>query len=257
MANVHSKRVNGNQVFYDTTEQRWLTAIGPDVTQYIMNMAALSTDDTTGDATEFTSTVVEAGAGTSTGVLSDNTFLLTTAANENDGVNFQSKSEPFDLATGNYVYFGINFQTNDATQTDILCGLCITDTTLLGGMTDGIYFECLDGSTDINFVLEKDSTETTSASAIGTLADATNVTLEFLFDGSSVDCWVDGTLQTRLATTNLPDDEQLALSIALLTGEAVANTMTVNWLRAIQINAQGDIKNDQRISKFQKQYSYS
>lgn len=237
MANVHSKRVNGNLVFYDTNDQRWLDAIGPDVTKFILNPAYMPVDDTTGDLTGFTHTAVEAGAGNSTAVLSDNTLLFTAAANENDGVNLQVKGEAFDLASGNYAYFGISFQTNDADQVDILAGLCITDTTLLGGMTDGIYFESLDGSTDINFVLEKDSTETTSAAAIGTLADATDVILEFLFDGTNVDCWVNGTLQTRLATTNLPDNEQLTPSIHFLTGEAVANTLTVNWMRAIQINA--------------------
>jgi hypothetical protein len=132
------------------------------------------------------------------------------------------------------VYFGINFQVSDATQSDMLVGICITDTTLLGGMTDGVYFECLDGSTDINFVLEKDSTETTSAAAVGTLADATNITLEFFFDGTNIDAYVNGVVQTRLATTNLPDDEQLTPSIAFLAGEAVAKTMTVNWWRSIK-----------------------
>lgn len=238
MTNVHSIRKNGNLVFYDNTQQRWLDAIGPDVTKFLLNTAYLPVDDTTGDPLGFTMTVVEAGAGgDSTAALSDNTLLITTDNAENDGVNLQVTGEAFDLAAGNYVYFGINFQINDADQTDFLAGLCITDTTLLGGMTDGIYFESLDGSTDINFVLEKDSTETTSASAVGTLADATNVTLEFLFDGTNVDAWVDGTLQTRLATTNLPDNEQLTPSIHFLTGETTANTMTVNWWRAIQINA--------------------
>ncbi len=237
MTNMHSKRIKGNLVFYDTNHQRWIDAIGPDVTKYILNTAALPTDDTTGDPAEWTLTAVEVGAGNSTAVLSNNTLLLTTAANENDGPSIQLKGEAFDLASGNYTYFGTSFQASEATQSDFLIGLCITDTTLLGGMTDGIYFECLDGSTDINFVLEKDSTETTSASAIGTFADATDIILEFLFDGTNVDCWVNGTLQTRLATTNLPDNEQLTPSIEFLTGAASAETLTVNWLRAIQINA--------------------
>ena len=237
MANLHSKRVNGNLVYYDNTEQRWVDAIGPDVTKHIVNTAYMAADDTTGDLSGFTHTAVEVGAGNSTAVLSDNTLLITTAANDNDGVNLQATGEAFDLASGNYTYFGINFQVSEATQADVLVGLCITDTTLLGGMTDGVYFECLDASTDINFVLEKDSTETTSASAVGTLADTTNVTLEFLFDGTNVDAWVNGTLQTRLATTNLPDNEQLTPSIHFLTGAASAETMTVNWWRAIQVNA--------------------
>lgn len=238
MANVHSKRVNGNLVFYDNTHQRWLDAIGPDVTKYILNTAVLSLDDTTSDPTEFTVTTVDGGAdGAGSVTLVNNALTIVTDDAEDDGANVQLKGEAFDFASGNYVYFGINFQINDATQSDVLVGLCITDTTLLGGMTDGVYFECLDGSTDINFVLEKDSTETTSASAVGTLADATNVTLEFLFDGTYVDAWVDGTLQTRLATTNLPDNEQLTPSIHFLTGEAAAQTMTINWLRVLQINA--------------------
>jgi hypothetical protein len=237
MGNTHSQWKRGNLVFYDNTRQRWLDAIGIDVFKHIMIPVALPTDDTTGDPTEYTMTVVEAGAGDSTAVLADGTLLFTCAANEDDGINLQLKGEAFDFATGNLTYFGIKLQTNDATQTDLLVGLCITDTTLLGGMTDGVYFECLDGSTDINFVLEQDSTETTSAAAVGTLADDTDIILEFLFDGTNVDAWVNGVLQTRLATTNLPDDEQLTPSIAFLTGEAVANTLTVKWMRSIQINA--------------------
>lgn len=237
MTNLHSRRINGNLVWYDNTRQRIIDAIGPDVTKYILNTAALPTDDSTGDPTEWTLTAVEVGAGTSTAVLSDNTLLLTTAGNEDDGPSIQVKGEAFDLASGNYTYFGINFQASEATQSDFLVGLCITDTALLGGLSDGVYFECLDGSTDINFVLEKDSTETTSASAVGTFADATNVTLEFIFDGTNVDSWVNGTLQTRLATTNLPDNEQLTPSIEFLTGAASAETLTVNWLRVVQINA--------------------
>jgi hypothetical protein len=238
-ANIHTQWKYGHPVFYDTYRHRWLFAFGNtvDVVQFHLNTALMARDDTTTDLSGFTHTAVEAGAGDSTAVLSNNTLLITTAANENDGVNLQVIAEAFDLASTNLVYFGICFQINDADQTDFLTGLCITDTTLLGGMTDGIYFESLDGSTDINFVLEKNSTETTSASAIGTLADDTDVTLEFLFDGTNVDSWVNGTLQTRLATTNLPNDEQLTPSIHFLTGEATANTMTVKWWRAIQINA--------------------
>ncbi|MBD3354313.1 MAG: hypothetical protein GF364_22715 [Candidatus Lokiarchaeota archaeon] len=237
MGDLHSRWHNGNLLYYDTYEHRLLDAIGLDITKVLLNPAYMPVDDTTGDLTGWTHTAVEAGASTSTAVLSDNTLLITTAGNEDDGVSLQVKGEAFDLASSNYTYFGIKLQTSEATECDLLVGLCITDTTLTGGMTDGVYFECLDGSTDINFVLEKDSTETTSASAVGTLADATDVTLEFVFDGTNVDCWVNGTLKTRLATTNLPDDEQLTPSIEYLNGSAAADTCTVKWMRAIQVNA--------------------
>lgn len=235
---VHSQWINGALVYYDTTRQRWIDAIGANVIKYLQDFVALPTDDTTGDPTEWTLTPVEVGAGNSTAVLNTaagGSLLLTTAANEDDGLNLQLKGEAFKLESNKPCYFGIKFQVSDAAQTDVLVGLCITDTTLLGGMTDGVYFECLDGSTDINFVLEKNSTETTSAAAVGTLADATDVILEFVWDGSNVDAYVNGTLQTRLAQTNLPDDEVLTPSIHFLNGAAGAETMTVEWLRVIQL----------------------
>lgn len=237
MANLHSKRIYGNLVWYDTNGQRWLSAIGAGASQFILNTAYMSADDTTGDLSGFVHTAVEAGAGTSTAVLSDNTLLITTAANEDDGVSLQVKGEAVKLdATTKRAYFGISFQASEATQSDFFVGLAITDTALLGGVTDGVYFECLDASTDINFVLEKDSTETTSAAAVGTFADATDIVLEFYFDGTNIDAYVNGTLQTRLAVTNLPDDEFLTPSVEFLTGAASAETMTVNWMRSIVID---------------------
>lgn len=239
MANLHSKRIFGNNVFYDTTEQRWVDAIGPGAIVFdALKHPFLALDDTTSKPTAYTVTVVDGGGdGGAVYTLNGGAFVLTTDDAEDDGLNVQLNGEMFAMnASTKRVYFGINFQINDATQSDVLAGLCITDTTLLGGMTDGVYFECLDGSTDINFVLEKDSTETTSAAAVGTLADATNITLEFMFDGTYVDAWVDGVLQTRLVTTNLPNDEWLTPSIHLLTGEGAAQTMTVNWWRAIMVD---------------------
>ena len=59
--------------------------------------------------------------------------------------------------------------------------------------------------------------------------------LEFYWDGSSVYFYVDGTQASNIHTANIPDDEALRLSLEFLTGEAVANTCNVKWLRAIQI----------------------
>ncbi len=239
----HSKWVHSNLVYYvQGNEQRWIDAQGPEVAKVIENFASLPMAGAD-NPSAYTITLVEAGAGESTVALTAGAqggdLLITTDANDNDGVNMQLTGEPFKFDTTNKYpcYFGISFQASEATQSDFLVGLAITDTTLLAGVTDGVYFECLDASTDINFVLEKDSTETTSAAAVGTFADATDVILEFYFDGTNIDAWVNGSLQTRLATTNLPDDEFLTPSIHFLTGDASAETMSVHWMRTIQINA--------------------
>ncbi len=232
---LHSKWLNNALVFYDG--QRWVDAIGPYVCKFIEDFVAtpFASADT---PAQWTVTLVEGGGGESTVALADGAgglLLITTDAAENDGVNMQVTKEAFKMVAGNPCYFGARLKISEATESDFIVGLCITDTTLLGGMTDGIYFRKVDGSADVKFVLEKNSTETESA-AIHTMADNTYVQLEFLFDGTYVDCWVDGVLQTRLAITNLCQDEELTPSIHFLTGAAAAITMTVDSIVAIQLN---------------------
>jgi hypothetical protein len=186
----------------------------------------------------WTVTLVEAGGGESTITKPDavgGALLLTTDAFENDGVSMQLAGEAFELTSDQrLVYFGCRFQINDATQTDFLVGLCITDTALLGGMTDGVYFRKVDGSTSLAAVIEKDSTETTTT-GVHTMVDATDVTLELYFDGTTVEFFVNGVSVASLSGANLPDNEALTPSIEFLTGEAVANTMQIDWVRAIQV----------------------
>ena len=67
------------------------------------------------------------------------------------------------------------------------------------------------------------------------LAVRTLVFLEFYWDGSGIEVLVNGSSVETPAVTNLPNDVALRLSLELLTGEAVAQTMNVRQLRAIQI----------------------
>jgi hypothetical protein len=235
---------NAQVVRDDALTHRWFDAFGEGVAKYVTSFTSLPADDSTTDPTEFVMTVVEAGAGTSTAVIGDvagGALTITCAAGENDGVSLQlgnpNSGEWASFAAEYPTYFGIRFQGNDVDQTDFFFGLAVTDTTLLGGVTDGMYFRSVDGSSVLNFVLEKDSAE--SATAVGTLTDATDVTAEFFYSGSNVYVYVDGTLQATIADSdaNFPNDELLRLSMEVLTGEAVANTCQVSWVRLIQIQA--------------------
>lgn len=192
-----------------------------------------------GTMSGWTVTLVEAGAGDTTLGLSTSdvggVLVITADANEDDGANCQLNGEAFKLATGKKAYFGARVKLSEATQSDMLVGLCITDTTLLGGMTDGVYFRKVDGSTDVKFVTEKNSTETESA-AILTAANDIWATLEFYFDGdSTVKAYVNGTLAAT-HTANICDDENLTPSVAFLSGAAGAGkTMSVDWIRTVQL----------------------
>ena len=220
---------------------RWYDAFGPGVVKYIQGFTSLPADDTTTDPTEWAVTVVEV-AGTSSAVLADvagGALLITCAGNEDDGYSMQlgnpNSGEVVSFAAEYPTYVCVRFALNDADQEDALFGLAVTDTALLGGVTDGMYFRTVDESAVLNFVMEKNSVETTTA--VATLADATYITAEFLYWGSNVYVYIDGILVTTIADsdTSFPNDELLRLSLEVLSGEAVANTCYVSDLRLIQL----------------------
>lgn len=240
MANLHAKRLFGNLVYYDrSNQQRWLDAIGSGVTKFVDEFVNTPFDGADTPAA-YTVTLVEGGAGETTlalkGGADGGTLLITTDAAENDGANIQAKGEAFKPGTTNQVYFGARFKISEATQSDFLVGLCITDTDLLGAMTDGIYFRKIDGSTTMALVLEKDSTETSTSFGTAIAADTWYV-LEFLWDGTAVNWWVDGVQQTAPAVTNLPNDEWLTPSVHVLAGTTSAITAEVDWIRAFLISS--------------------
>jgi hypothetical protein len=236
MGQVHSKRIAGNYVEYQDHEKRLVSARGTDAVVFFedfVNPGTVASDTFPG----WTSTLVEAGAGESTITLADasgGAMVITTDANEDDGINFQLKGESFGFAAAQKAtYFGIRLKVSDVTQSDLLVGLCITDTTLLGGMTDGVYFRKADASAAVEFVTEKDSSETATAAVLTAVAD-TYYILEFYFDGTSIEAFVDG-VRVAQHTLTIPDDELLTPSVHFLAGEAVAKTMTIDWIRAIQV----------------------
>ena len=238
MAQLHSRYVRGALAYYEGHRQRLVDAVGSDVYKYELRPDILGA--TTTDPRGWTSTVVEAGSGT-TEWDANNTAgrvgTITCAANENDGGSYQLLGENIELTSDQDVYVGAKLQINDVDQTDLFFGLAVTDTALLGGVADAVYFESVDGSAAISTVTEKDSTETQNDSA-GTLVDATDILLEFYYDGGAptpkVYFYIDGTL-VNTHSANIPDDEALRLTIEFLTGEATANTCNVQFMRVIQI----------------------
>lgn len=234
---MHARWLYGNLLYWDTHQNRIIDAWGPGVKKFIMGPhQPLSAADTLAG---FTATLVEGGAGESTvtaaATVNGGALLLTTDAAENDGVNLQMQGEAFQPAASTVITFHCKFRISEATQSDFIVGLCITNTTLLGGMTDGIYVRKVDGSATVSAVLEQDSTETTGT-AWTCVAD-TDYYLDIVCNGVTVDFYVDGTMLTQLAQTNVPDDELLTPSVAVLAGTTSAVTLTVKDLRVFRIAA--------------------
>lgn len=240
MGFVRQQFVRGALVLRDDAHnKRWVDAFGTNVVKYINDFTGgPSTDAAFDSMAEWTITRVEAGAGESTITRIDGSggFLrITTDAADNDGVNMQL-SESWELTTDQTLYVGFMGVTlSEATQSDIFMGLSITSTNILGGVTDSIGFRKVDASTSVEFYVEKNSNETASTGVL--TMDTSSHDYEFFYDGATGELmvFVDGVQKTAPATTNLPNDEQLALSIHALAGSVNAKTFDFDTIRCIQI----------------------
>lgn len=185
-------------------------------------------------AGDWTITTTELGTGSATEAIQDadgGVLLLTNAAGDNDHDFLQYASETFTMTAGKQFVFKARFKVSDATQSDFVMGLQITDTTPLD-VTDGIFVQKDDGDTNLDAHVEKNNTAT-SSTGIHTVADDTYLVVGIYYNGTDeVQFWVDGAKVASLATTNLPDDEEMTISFGIQNGEAVAKTMSIDYILA-------------------------
>ena len=97
---------------------------------------------------------------------------------------------------------------------------------------DGIWFESADGTGEVDLVISVSDSRTV-ASGICTLTDDTYVTLGYYWDGiKTVHYFVNDIEVGSIGVgTSLPD-VVTSLSFGFENGEAVANTMTVDYIGA-------------------------
>lgn len=185
-------------------------------------------------AGDWTITTTEAGAGSATEApanVAGGVLLVTTDDADNDNDFLQLKGEPFTFATGKKTWFKTRFACDDATQSDIVFGLQITDTSPLA-VTDGVYFIKDDGAATFDLEVMKNSTST-STTSVATLVDDTYISLGFYFDGvDKIKVFVNDAHVATSVTTNMPDDEELTVSFGIQAGEAAAKALSVDYLFA-------------------------
>ena len=178
-------------------------------------------------ADEWTITTTEGGSGNASEALTSaagGALLVTNDDADNDADFFNLKGESFKYVSTKRMFFKARFKVSDATQSDVVIGLQITDTTPLD-VTD-------------DFHIEKDNSAT-SNSAVGTLADDTFITVAFAYDpngnsgSGSVSVFIDDSKVAEQSTlTNVPDDEELTVSFGIQNGAAAAKTMTLDYIIA-------------------------
>lgn len=226
-----------------TTPTRYTNGVSSEVTGVFRDLPFLNptshvtyfNDFLAYNAADWTITEVEAGAGDASIALADGFggwLVLTNDDADNDAISMQLDKESFKFAANKKCFFEVRFKISDATQSDILFGLVITDTTPLA-FTDGVAFRKDDGDADIDFASLKDSAGTT-ATAATTIANDTFVKLGFVFDGLNFKLFKDGALLQTLDAATIPDDEDLSVTFHVQNGEAVAKNMTVDYIYVAQ-----------------------
>lgn len=180
-------------------------------------------------------TVTEVGVATQALTAGDGGLLLVTnAAADNDSSFQQNSVASFLMAAGKKAWFRCRFKVSDATQSDFQLGLIIADTTPMDA-TDGIYFQKDDGDAQLDVYVRKNATTgSTSATNVATVVSDTFLVVGFEYDGKA-ECKFfvnDVHVSTLDASSTYLPDADLSVSFGIQNGEAVAKTMTVDYIFA-------------------------
>ena len=182
--------------------------------------------------------ITETGSGTRAISQADGGVLLITNAAADDDHNLIQLR---DVASGQVaehwlysatkrMYFGARFKVSDATQSDFVMGLQVTDTSPLA-VSDGIYFRKDDGDDDLDFIVMGSSVSTGSPTNVYTVVDDTYMVLEWMYNGDgNFAAFVDGNPVGGVDVDNAPATE-LTVSFAIQNGAAAAKSMSIDWIK--------------------------
>ena len=153
--------------------------------------------------------------------------ITSTATTDNDGGSVQG-NEIFAVAADKNMFFQTRIKNNDVDQSDICVGFTVNFATNPEAMltaADRIVFQVDDGDASINCITEKDGTATTTDSGID-MADDTYIKLGIACSGTGkVEFFINDKL-VATHSTNIPDDENLAIAAMSLSGSASGTRAT-------------------------------
>ena len=148
-----------------------------------------------------------------------------------DSAFLQKVGSSFLFQLGKKLWFDCLFEVDDGTETIVIMGLQVQDTTPKDA-TDGVYFIKADGATSIDLVVVKGGVSTVT-SGIANLGNATFIRLSYYYDGKdSIKIYADGKQVASSSTENLPDTVTLTVSFGIENGEASLKTMAVDYVFA-------------------------
>lgn len=187
-------------------------------------------------ASDWTITETDAAATEALDVTEYNGCLkISNTAADNDTVNMQALST-IDV-TNKFALFEARFKVSDASQVDMFIGLSETNTAIIsagGGPPGGhhIGFWMNDGTPSLNLSIGNSTGVSAEIPALnGTVSNSTYVNVAFKVLSNVTNFYINGALVSTLTHSNFPTNK-LRPSFALANGEAVAKTMTIDYIGA-------------------------
>ena len=193
------------------------------------NMHVYFNDFDTYAAGDWTVTETSASSTQALGDIDGGALVLTNAANDDFLSALQLAKTTFLGATGKKMWAVGRLKVSDATQSDVVFGFQIRDTSPLA-TTAGVWMYKADGAATWAAHVAHGGTATTST-GLGTLVDDTFTELGIYYNGKDeVEFWIDGAKVASLATTNFPVGDALCPSFAVQNGAAAAKVLTVDYV---------------------------
>lgn len=179
--------------------------------------------------------ITEAGAGTEAITNEANgVLLLTNAAADDNSISMQlgntadaGTGESFQPLAGRTIYCETKVKISDATESDFLFGLSITDTTPLDS-TNLVAFRKDDGSTALKFLTGPTATASLDSN-VATVVAATYMVLGFKITGTGLVEYYVNDVKKGSFSTNIPT-VTMRPTIHIQNGEAVAKTASVDYV---------------------------
>ncbi len=162
--------------------------------------------------------------------------IVTGAVDTNVAI-IQAESLGYSIVASQRVYFRVKLEMDDVIDADGIFGL--NDAAASITPADGIFFEKTDGAALVDLVVRSGSSEIAREAGVATLVAATQITLEFYWDGiDRVYFGVDGVATgfLDLAGLTLPAG-LLAPTAGAVTGNSSTTTVTLDYLFAAQERA--------------------
>jgi hypothetical protein len=175
-------------------------------------------------------TITKVGTGTTALTNADGGVLaLTTTTGATDSIFMDKVGESYVFESGKRLWFEARFKMSDASASQMVMGLQITDTTPLA-VSDGVWFQKAAASTHLDIHAAKASTQTDVLN-FGDLVNDTYTTLTFFYDGGTTIFYGrDGVLLGSFSSANIVNAQTMCVSFGIQNGAGAAKTMSVDYI---------------------------